>query len=155
MTRRTLALLLGLSAIWGSSFLFIKLGVDELDPAVVALGRVTVGAAILLPIAAGRGGLGLLRPHLPVLAVLGALHNAVPFWLLGFAETRIESGLTAVIQAAAPIFTVLLAVRLDPSQRASGMRLAGIGVGFVGVALLVGAQSGGPVSYTHLPSPRD
>jgi drug/metabolite transporter (DMT)-like permease len=145
VTRRTLALLLGLSAIWGSSFLFIKLGVDELEPAVVALGRVAVGAAILLPIAARRGGLALLRPHLPVLAVLGALNNAAPFWLLGFAETRIDSGLTAVIQAAAPIFTVLLAVRLDPSQRVTGIRLLGIGVGFVGVALLVGVQSGGQV----------
>jgi drug/metabolite transporter (DMT)-like permease len=145
MSRRTLALLIVLSAIWGSSFLFIKLGVDELEPAVVALGRVTVGAAILLPIAAARGGLGRLRPHLPVLAVLGALNNAAPFWLLGFAETRIDSGLTAVIQAAAPIFTVLLAIRLDPSQRATGTRLMGIGVGFVGVALLVGVQSGGQV----------
>jgi drug/metabolite transporter (DMT)-like permease len=145
MSRRTLALLIVLSAIWGSSFLFIKLGVDELEPAVVALGRVTVGAAILLPIAAARGGLGRLRPHLSVLAVLGALNNAAPFWLLGFAETRIDSGLTAVIQAAAPIFTVLLAIRLDPSQRATGTRLMGIGVGFVGVALLVGVQSGGQV----------
>ncbi len=145
MTRRTLALLLGLSAIWGSSFLFIKLGVDELEPAVVALGRIAVGAAILLPIAARRGGLALLRPHLPVLVVLGALNNAAPFWLLGFAETRIDSGLAAVIQAAAPIFTVLLAIRLDPSQRVTGIRLVGIGVGFVGVALLVGVQSGGQV----------
>ena len=145
MSRANLALLLALSAIWGSSFLFIKLGVDELEPAVVAFGRLLVGVAILLPIAAARGGLGLLRPHLRTVAVLGALNNALPFWLLGFAETRIDSGLAAVIQAAAPIFTVVLAIRLDPSQRATGARLAGIGVGFVGVALLVGMQSGGQV----------
>jgi drug/metabolite transporter (DMT)-like permease len=145
VSRRTVALLLVLSAIWGSSFLFIKLGVDELEPAVVALGRVVVGTAILLPVAAARGGLGLLRPYLGVVAVLGAVNNALPFWLLGFAETRIDSGLTAVIQAAAPIFTVLLAIRLDPTQRATGARLAGIGIGFVGVVLLVGAQSGGQV----------
>jgi drug/metabolite transporter (DMT)-like permease len=119
--------------------------VDELEPAVVALGRVVVGTAILLPVAAARGGLGLLRPYLGVVAVLGAVNNALPFWLLGFAETRIDSGLTAVIQAAAPIFTVLLAIRLDPTQRATGARLAGIGIGFVGVVLLVGAQSGGQV----------
>jgi drug/metabolite transporter (DMT)-like permease len=145
VTRRSLALLVGLSAIWGSSFLFIKLGVDEVEPSVVALGRVVVGAAILVPIAAARGGLGLLRGHVGTVAALGLLNNAVPFWLLGFAETRIDSGLAGVIQAAAPIFTVLLAIRLDPSQRVTGTRLAGVGVGFVGVALLVGAQTGGQV----------
>ena len=145
MSRRALALLLVLSAIWGSSFLFIKLGVDELEPSVVALGRVAVGAAILLPIAATHGGLGLLHGHVRTVAALGLLNNAVPFWLLGFAETRIDSGLAGVIQAAAPIFTVLLATRLDPSQRVTGTRLAGVGVGFVGVALLVGAQTGGQV----------
>jgi drug/metabolite transporter (DMT)-like permease len=145
MSRRNAALLLVLSGIWGSSFLFIKLGVDELEPSVVALGRLVVGAAILLPLAAGRGGLGLLRPHLPVVATLGLLNNALPFWLFGFAETRISSGLAGVIQAAAPIFTVLLAIRLDPTQRVTGTRLAGIGVGFVGVALLVGVQTGGQV----------
>ena len=145
MSRGNAALLVVLSAIWGSSFLFIKLGVDELEPTVVALGRLFVGAAILLPIAASRGGLGLLRPHLRTVATLGLLNNALPFWLFGFAETRISSGLAAVIQAAAPIFTVLLAIRLDPSQRATGTRLAGIAVGFVGVALLVGAQPHGKV----------
>jgi drug/metabolite transporter (DMT)-like permease len=145
VSRSNAAVLLALSAVWGSSFLFIKLGVDELEPAVVALGRLVVGAAILLPVAASRGGLGLLRPHLRTLVVLGALNNAMPFWLLGFAETRIDSGLAAVIQAAAPIFTVVLAFRLDPSQRVTGARLVGIGIGFVGVALLVGVQSGGQI----------
>jgi drug/metabolite transporter (DMT)-like permease len=145
VSRSNAALLLVLSAIWGSSFLFIKLGVDELEPTVVALGRLFVGAAILLPIAASRGGLGVLRPHFPTVVTLGLLNNALPFWLFGFAETRISSSLAAVIQAAAPIFTVLLAIRLDPTQRATGTRLAGIGVGFVGVALLVGAQTGGQV----------
>jgi len=145
VSRSNAALLVVLSAIWGSSFLFIKLGVDELEPTVVALGRLFVGAAILLPIAATRGGLWLLRPHLRTVATLGLLNNALPFWLFGFAETRISSGLAAVIQAAAPIFTVLLAIRLDPTQRATGTRLAGIAVGFVGVALLVGAQTGGQV----------
>jgi len=145
MSRRNAALLLLLSGIWGSSFLFIKLGVDELEPSVVALGRLVVGAAILLPIAARRGGLGLLRPYLAIVATLGLLNNALPFWLFGFAETRISSGLAAVIQAAAPIFTVLLAIRLDPTQRVTGVRLVGVGVGFVGVALLVGAQTGGQV----------
>jgi drug/metabolite transporter (DMT)-like permease len=143
VTRRDLGLLLVLSAIWGSSFLFIKLGVDELEPAVVVLGRTVVGTLVLLPLLVGRDGLGVLRGHVWTLVALGALNNALPFWLLGFAETRIDSGLTAVIQAAAPVFTVVLAAWIDRSQRVHGVRLAGIGVGFLGVVLLVGAQEGG------------
>ena len=136
-------MLLLLSAIWGSSFMFIRLGVDELEPSVVVLGRTVVGALILLPLVFGRGGLRPIRHALVPLLVLGALNNAIPFWLLGYGETHLDSGLTAVIQAAAPIFTVLLAVRMDASQRATGSRLVGICVGFLGVALLVGAQTGG------------
>ena len=145
MSRRDAALLLLLSAIWGSSFLFIKLGVDVLEPSVVVLGRLVIGALFLLALLPGRGGLAPLRGHLRPLVVLGALNNALPFWLLGFAETRLDSGLTAVIQAAAPIFTVILASRMDVSQRVTGTRLIGVGLGFVGVALLVGVQSGGNV----------
>ncbi len=143
MLRRDALLLLLLSAIWGSSFMFIKLGVEELEPSVVVLGRLVVGVAVLLPFLVGRGGLGVLRGALVPVLVLAALNNALPFWLLGFAETHLDSGLTAVIQAAAPIVTVVLATRIDPSQRVTGARLAGVGVGFVGVALLVGGQRGG------------
>lgn len=142
MSRRDTILLLLLSAIWGSTFLLIKVGVDVLEPSVVVLSRLVIGSLFLLVLLPGHGGLGALRGHLIPLVILGALNNAVPFWLLGFAETRLPTGLTAVIQAAAPIFTVILAFRMDISQRVTGMRLAGIGVGFVGVALLVGVQSG-------------
>jgi drug/metabolite transporter (DMT)-like permease len=146
VSRRDALLLLCLSGVWGASFLFIKLGVDELEPSVVVLGRLVVGVAVLAPLVAGRGGLAPLRGRIGALVVLGALNNAVPFWLLGFAETRLDSGLTAVIQAAAPIFTVLLAGWIDPSQAVRGLRLVGIAVGFVGVALLVGVQRGGEVT---------
>jgi len=99
MSRRNLILLVVLSAIWGSSFLFIKVGVRELSPSVVVLGRLVVGAGVLLPLAAFRDGLGPLRGRLGAVALLGLFNNALPFWLLGFAEERIDSGLTAVIQA--------------------------------------------------------
>jgi drug/metabolite transporter (DMT)-like permease len=145
MSRRDIALLVLLSSIWGASFLFIKLGVEELEPSVVVFGRTLVGVLVLLPLLVGRGGLAPIRAHLGALFVLALVNNAIPFWLLGFAETRIDSGLTAIIQAAAPILTVLLAARIDPSQRVRGLRLAGLVVGFVGVAMLVGVQEGGNV----------
>lgn len=143
MHRRDVALLLALAAIWGASFLFIKLGVEEVEPAVVVLGRIAVGFGVLVPLVLARGGRPDLRAMWVPFLVLGTLNNAVPYWLLAFAETRIDSGLAAVIQAAAPILTVVLATRIDPSQRARGLRLVGVGVGFVGVALLVGVQEGG------------
>lgn len=143
MSRRDVALLLTLAAIWGSSFLFIKLGVDELEPAVVVLGRLLVGFAVLVPVVVARGAIPDVRAMWVPFLVLGTLNNAVPYWLLAFAETHIDSGLAAVIQAAAPILTVVLAVRFDPSQRVRGLRLVGVALGFVGVALLVGVQKGG------------
>jgi drug/metabolite transporter (DMT)-like permease len=141
--RRDLALLLALAAIWGASFLFIKLGVDEVEPAVVVFGRLLVGVAVLVPIVLLRRSVPDMRAMWVPCVVLGALNNAVPYWLLAFAETRIDSGLAAVIQAAAPILTVVLAMRIDPSQRVHGLRLVGVAIGFVGVALLVGVQEGG------------
>ena len=145
MNRRDALLLLLLSSIWGASFLFIKVGVEVLEPSVVAFGRLLFGALFLVALLPGRGGLAPLRGRLGPIVVLGSLNNAVPFWLLGFAETRLDSGLTAVIQAAAPIFTVLLASRIDVTQRVTGVRLVGIAIGFGGVALLVGVQSGDDV----------
>ena len=142
MHRREVVLLLTLASIWGASFLFIKLGVDEVEPAVVVLGRLVVGVAVLVPVVLLRGAIPDLRAMWIPCVVLGALNNAVPYWLIAFAETRIDSGLAAVIQAAAPILTVVLATRIDPSQQVRGLRLVGVAVGFVGVALLVGVQEG-------------
>jgi len=141
--RREVVLLLALASIWGASFLFIKLGVEEVEPAVVVLGRIAVGFGVLVPLVLARRVRPDLRAMWVPFLVLGTLNNAVPYWLLAFAETRIDSGLAAVIQAAAPILTVVLATRIDPSQRVRGLRLVGVGVGFVGVALLVGVQEGG------------
>jgi drug/metabolite transporter (DMT)-like permease len=143
VSRRHLGLLLVLSSIWGASFMLIKVGVRDLEPATLVLLRVGLAAATLVPIAAVLGVLRGMGRWWREFAVMGALNSALPFWLLSFGETRIDSGLSAVIQAAAPIFTALLAVRIDPSQRVTGLRLAGIFVGFLGVALLVGGQRGG------------
>jgi len=120
--------------------------VENLEPSVVVLGRLVIGVAVLLPLLPRRGGLAPLHGYLLPVVVLGVLNNALPFWLLGFAGTRLDSGLIGVIQAAAPIFTVLLALRIDPSERVTGARLIGVSIGFVGVALLVGVQRGGQVA---------
>jgi drug/metabolite transporter (DMT)-like permease len=131
-------MLLALAAIWGSSFLFIKVAVEELTPGEVVFWRVFVGAVALLPFAGGV--LGWRR-----LGVVAIFNASIPFWLLAWGEKRLDSGLAAVLQASMPLFTALLAVRFVPGQRVTGVRLAGVLMGFLGVVLLVGAQPSGDV----------
>jgi drug/metabolite transporter (DMT)-like permease len=83
--------------------------------------------------------------HWRWLIVVGLVNTALPFWLLSWGETRIDSGLASIIQASVPIFIVVLAFALFHEQRVTGSRLVGVAVGFVGVALLVGAQPEGKI----------
>jgi drug/metabolite transporter (DMT)-like permease len=142
-------MLLALSAIWGASFMFIKVGVRELDPITLVWARLTCGALTLAPVVVLTHGVRATlettrREWLP-LVVTGLLNSSIPFWSLSWAETRIDSGLAAVIQAAAPLFTAVLALRFAAQERVTGSRLLGVVIGFAGVALLVGVQPRGEV----------
>lgn len=143
MSRRHLLMLLALASIWGASFMLIKVGVRELEPSTLVLVRVVLAMLTLLPIVFLSGGFGGLLRSWRGLLILGSLNSSIPFFLLSFGETRIDSGLAAVIQAGAPIFTALLALRFDRTQQVTGLRLAGLIVGLGGVALLVGNERGG------------
>jgi drug/metabolite transporter (DMT)-like permease len=149
MNRRYGLMLAVLALIWGSSFMFIKIAVRDLTPATLILGRVGLAAitlVIVVPLLVGaRTALAQLRKHWPALVVVGLLNTAIPFWLLSWGETRIDSGLASIIQASLPIFNALLAFGFFHDQRVTGRRLAGVAVGFVGVALLVGAQPQGKI----------
>ena len=149
MNRRYGVMLVALALIWGSSFMFIKIAVRDLTPATLILGRLGLAAvtlAVVVPLLVGRRtAVAELRGHWRALAVVGLLNTAVPFWLLSWGETRIDSGLASIIQASVPIFNALLAFGFFHDQRVTGRRLAGVAVGFVGVALLVGAQPQGKI----------
>ncbi len=144
MPRRPIILLVLLALIWGSSFMFIKIADRELSPATLILGRLAFAAltlAIVVPLTIGGGeAIRQLRAHWPALIAVGLLNTAVPFWLLSWGETRIDSGLASIIQASVPIFNAVLAFAFVPSERVTGKRLVGVGIGFVGVAILIGAQ---------------
>jgi drug/metabolite transporter (DMT)-like permease len=147
MTRRDMLLLAALSLIWGASFMFIRVADRQIDPWALVFLRVGFGAAVLVPAAlfAGhRRALGQARDAWWALLFLGVVNTAVPFLLFSWSETRITSSLAAILQAAAPIFTVLIAVALG-LERVGGRRLAGFLVGFAGVALLLGSPGGGGV----------
>jgi drug/metabolite transporter (DMT)-like permease len=147
MGRRNVAMLAALSLIWGASFLFIKVAVRDLAPATLITGRLGFAAitlALIAPFTVGsRKTLVELRDNWRWLLVVGLVNTAIPFWLLSWGETRIQSGLASIIQAAVPIFNALIAFAFFREARVTGIRLVGVLVGFVGVALLVGAQPQG------------
>ncbi|HVP74458.1 MAG TPA: DMT family transporter [Gaiellaceae bacterium] len=149
MSRRHLTMLVALALLWGASFMFIKVAVRELAPATLILGRLGFAAltlAVAVPIMiGGRETLREIREHAGWLVVVALVNTAVPFWLLSWGETRIDSGLASIIQASLPIFNAVIAFGFFHEVRVTGVRLAGIAIGFVGVALLVGAQPSGKV----------
>jgi drug/metabolite transporter (DMT)-like permease len=148
-SRRNLAMLVVLALIWGSSFMFIKVAVRELDPATLIFGRLGLAALTLAIVVGvtlgGRAILSQVRASWLPLIVVGLVNTAVPFWLLSWGETRIDSGLASIIQASVPIFNALLAFAFFHDQRAARAQLVGVTVGFLGVALLVGAQPEGKI----------
>jgi len=140
MVRQTLGMrrLLLLSFIWGWSFLFIKVAVAGLTPATVAALRVGLGAAVLLGFVRARG-LPLPRAqewwrHFVVVALVG---SALPFTLLAWGEQHISSALAAVLNASTPLFAALFA-RLLLGDRLRRGQVAGLLLGFAGVAIAVG-----------------
>ena len=149
LRRRNLAMLLGLAAIWGASFMFIKVAVRELSPATLIAGRLGLAAltlALVLPFTVGtREAARQLRASARWLIVVALVNTAIPFWLLSWGETRIDSGLASIIQASVPIFNALIAFVAFREVRVTGAPLVGVAIGFFGVALLVGAQPEGKV----------
>ncbi len=138
MSRRGWVLFLALSVIWGLPYLFIKIAVVDLSPSVVVWGRVALAALLLLPVAAYRGMLPALRPYVGWIVVFAAVEIAVPFWMLGWAETRISSSLAALLVAGVPIVAAVMATLLGLDDRLTGMRVVGLLIGVAGVGFLVG-----------------
>jgi drug/metabolite transporter (DMT)-like permease len=128
---------------WGSSFLLIAIGVDHFEPGLVALLRLVFGAATLALVPAARRAVP--RSDWPAIALLGVLWMAVPFLLFPIAQERIDSSLAAMINAAAPLFTAVIAALL--ALRLPGRaRVAGLVVGFLGVAAISVPELGGEAS---------
>ncbi len=142
MDRRSWLLLLVLGAIWGASYLFIKIGLRDMSPSMVAFLRVALAALVLLPVAAMQGALGGVRERIGWLVLVGAVQAAGPFVLIAEGEEEISSGLAGTLVASAPLFTALLAIWIDREERSQGMRLVGVMVGIAGVALLLGVDLG-------------
>jgi drug/metabolite transporter (DMT)-like permease len=132
-----------MSVLWGLPYLLIKVAVAEIDPAFLVFVRLAIAALVLLPLAAASGALRPARAQWRLLLTIAVIGIVLPFLLIAYGEQHITSSLAALLIAADPLFIVLLALWLDPTERASGSRLLGLGLGFVGVAALVGLSLGG------------
>jgi drug/metabolite transporter (DMT)-like permease len=135
-------LLLILSATWGASYLFIKVAVEDLEPATMMSARLLLAAAVLLGYLLVTTDVGValaeLRSAWRPLLVLGLLNAALPFWLIAWGEQHIDSSVAASAQATVPIFNLLLGLRFLPHDRVTWGRIAGLGLGAAGVAVLAG-----------------
>ena len=143
MSKRGWLLFAAMGVIWGLPYLLIKVAVNEIAPTTLVLARTALASLVLLPLAATRGDLPpVLRAWRPVLA-FAVVEIMVPWLLLGVAETRLSSSLTGLLVAAVPLAGAALALATRSSDRLDARRLAGLLLGLVGVATLVGFEVGG------------
>lgn len=133
------ALLLALTAMWGSAFMFIKLGVATVPPATLVASRLTIGAALLYAVMRARGlalpPLG--RGWLPFIA-LAIVGNSVPFYLISWGQQFIDSALAGILMAVMPLATLLLAHFFVADERLTVKRALGFAIGFAGIVVLMG-----------------
>ena len=138
MDERDWGLLIVLSILWGGSFFFNGVAVRELPPLTIVLGRVTIAAALLLPLMRARGGRlpASLAGWVPFL-VMGLLNNVIPFSLIVAGQTRIASGIASVLNATTPLFTVVVMAAAG-DEPLMARRLVGVLIGLAGVIVLRG-----------------
>ena len=131
-----LAALLFLGVVWGAAFLFMRIAAPEVGPVWAAEARLVIGSAVLL-LLAGRATFAIARHRLVSFLIVGALFSAVPFTLISIATLTLPAGFTALLNAATPLFTAVIAVAFL-RNRVSWRVAAGLGVGVAAVIVLVG-----------------
>jgi drug/metabolite transporter (DMT)-like permease len=144
MNRRAWLLMALLAGLWGASYLFIKVALeDDVPPIFVVFARIALGAAVLVPLAWRSGALRGTRGWTGPIVFMALIQVVIPFLLITYGEQHIASSLTGILVSAAPIFTALIAVRYDDDERPHGIAIVGVAMGIVGVVLLFGVDLSG------------
>lgn len=128
--------LLLLGAIWGASFLFMRIAAPEFGPIPLIALRVGIAAVVLSGFVAARGGFATIRRHFAALTFVGATNSAIPFTLFAYATLSLTAGFASVLNATVPLFAAVLAF-VWLRERLPATKIAGLLVGFAGVVLLV------------------
>jgi drug/metabolite transporter (DMT)-like permease len=137
MSKRGWILFLSLGLLWGMPYLLIRIAVGEIDPLVVAGARTVLGSLLLLPLALHRNALMPAFRKWKWLLAFTLIEISLPWWLLGHAETRLNSSTAGLLIAVVPLFAALIVTRLG-HEKLEPRRIFGLMLGFAGVALLVG-----------------
>jgi drug/metabolite transporter (DMT)-like permease len=139
---KALLVLVVLGGLFGSAFLYMKVLVDEIAPIEITAGRLSLGALVVFAIIAARA-----RPfkfstaRVGKISLLALLDSVIPFTLIAWAETRIDSGVASVLVSTMPVFTVIIASIALPDERLAPIRLLGVPLGFLGVWTLTGGNT--------------
>jgi drug/metabolite transporter (DMT)-like permease len=141
MKRRDLAELVLLGALWGASFLFMRMAASEFGPFALVFVRVAGAAALLLPILALQGQWTALRAHWRPIAFIGVVNSALPFLCFALAADVLSAGLMGVFNATAPIWTALIAWAWL-GERPAALRALGLAIGLAGAAGLALSRAG-------------
>ena len=135
-------LLLALVALWGSSFMLVRVSLDAFTPIAVTAGRLLIGAGVLaLVLAMTRRGWPRSARAWIFFTVMAVLGNATPFFLIAWGQVNIPSGLTGILMAVMPLVVLLLAHFFVAGERLTGKRVAGFTLGFIGVVVLTGPDA--------------
>jgi drug/metabolite transporter (DMT)-like permease len=143
MTRRQWMMMAAGAAVWGGSYMLIKVALDDFSEGLIVCVRTALGAAVLLTLSVRWRALAALRGRLRWLLVCALVQVTVPFLLITFGEDHVDSQLAGILVSAAPIFTALLALRFDHAERSQGWGAVGIVIGLLGVVALFGLDLSG------------
>ena len=139
MNGRDWAILGVLALIWGGAFFLINIAVQHVPPLTYVLLRLSIAAAAMWAMLWWRGEtLKLPRAAWRAILLLALLNNALPFTLFGWAQTHIASGLASILNATTPIWGVIVAHLFTADERITPRKLAGVAIGFAGVAVMIG-----------------
>lgn len=148
MTWRGWTAFVALGIIWGLPYFFIKVAGQELSPVILAFSRVSLATLILLPIAWRRGALRSLGKHKAAICAFGLVEFAIPFSLISLGERWISSSVTGILIAMVPLSIALIQRFFGIRESLGAWRIAGLAIGFFGVAALLGTGSiSGPLGW--------
>lgn len=138
MSKRGWFLFIALGIIWGTPYLFIRVAVTDLSPAVVVFSRTFIAALVLLPLAIRSGAAKAITTHWKGILTFAVIEICIPFGVLGVAEKQISSSLAGLLIAAVPLTNAIISRKLGLDSKWDWRRVAGLIIGFIGVGMLVG-----------------
>jgi drug/metabolite transporter (DMT)-like permease len=146
MTRRSWILMGLLAAMWGASYMFIEIALDDFGDVFIVFARTLLGALVLAPVALSRGAFAPARERFGWLALIALVQVVGPFLLITTGQHHVTSSMAGILIASAPIYTAIITAWFVKSEKLDGVGIVGIAIGIVGIVLLFGVDLGDSAS---------